>query len=131
MSTTATGVSKIGTVCIPTGDQDAMIEFYVDKLGFEKRVDVLFGGGYRWVEVGLEGAETTIALAPPPEGTPTGGAQTGIALNAADVDAVHADYKARGVDVDTDVSRMGDDVPAMFWLRDPEKNVLMVVQSAE
>ena len=131
MSTTATRVTKIGTVIIPVSDQDAMIDFYVDKLGFEKRVDVPFGGGYRWVEVGLEGAETTIALAPPPEGTPTGGAQTGIALNAADVDAVHADYKARGVDADADVSRMGDEVPAMFWLRDPEKNVLMVVQSAD
>src|SRR4051794_26907444 len=130
MSTTATGVSKIGTVCIPTGDQDAMIEFYVDKLGFEKRVDVLFGPGMRWVEVGLGGAETTIALAPPPEGTPTGGAQTGIALNTADVDAVHADYKAKGVDVDAEVARYGEGVPPMFWLRDPEKNVLMVVQES-
>jgi catechol 2,3-dioxygenase-like lactoylglutathione lyase family enzyme len=130
VSTTATRVTKIGTVIIATGDQDAMIDFYVDKLGFEKRVDVPFGGSYRWVEVGLPGAETTIALAPPPEGTPTGGAQTGIALSTADADAVHADYKERGVDVDEQVSRMGDEVPPMFWLRDPEKNVLMVVQGA-
>jgi catechol 2,3-dioxygenase-like lactoylglutathione lyase family enzyme len=130
VSTTATKVSKIGTVCIPTGDQDAMIDFYVDKLGFEKRVDVPFGPGMRWVEVGLEGAETTIALAPPPEGTPTGGVQTGIALNTGDVDTVHADYKAKGVDVDAEVARYGEGVPPMFWLRDPEKNVLMVVQES-
>src|SRR3954447_19259815 len=119
VSTTATRVTKIGTVCIATGDQDAMIDFYVDKLGFEKRVDVPFGGQYRWVEVGLEGADTTIALAPPPEGTPSGGSTTGIVLGTADADAVHADYKARGVDVDEQISRMGDDVPAMFWFRDP------------
>jgi catechol 2,3-dioxygenase-like lactoylglutathione lyase family enzyme len=130
VSTTATRVTKISTVIIAVADQDAMIDFYVDKLGFEKRVDVPFGGQYRWVEVGLPGAETTIALAPPPEGVPTGGTQTGIALNAADVDAVHADYRSRGVDVDEQVSRMGDEVPAMFWLRDPEKNVLMVVEGA-
>src|SRR3954447_4729661 len=128
VSTTATRVTKIGTVIIATGDQDAMIDFYVDKLGFEKRVDVPFGNGYRWVEVGLPGAETTIALAPPPEGVPTGGSQTRIALNTADVDGVHADYSERGVDVDAEVSRMGEEVPPMFWLRDPEKNVLLVVQ---
>src|SRR4051812_14013181 len=130
MSTTTTGVNKIGTVIIATGDQDAMLDFYVEKLGFSKRVDMPFGPGMRWIEVGLEGAETTIALAPPPEGTPTGGAQTGIALNTGDVDAVHADYKAKGVDVDAEVARYGDSVPPMFWLRDVENNVLMVVQES-
>jgi catechol 2,3-dioxygenase-like lactoylglutathione lyase family enzyme len=51
MSTTTTRLSQIGTVCIPVSDQDRMIDFYVEKLGFEKRADVPFGGGYRWVEV--------------------------------------------------------------------------------
>jgi catechol 2,3-dioxygenase-like lactoylglutathione lyase family enzyme len=128
VSTTATRVNRIGTVVIAVADQDAMIEFYCEKLGFEKRVDMPFGPGHRWVEVGLAGAETTIALAPPPEGTPTGGSQTGIALNTDDVDGVHADYKAKGVDVDAEVARYGDSVPPMFWLRDPEQNVLLVVQ---
>jgi hypothetical protein len=31
------------------------------------------------------------------------------------------------VDVDAEVSRMGDPVPPLFWLRDPEGNTLMVV----
>jgi hypothetical protein len=30
--------------------------------------------------------------------------------------------------VDEAVARMGDPVPPMFWFRDPEDNVLMVVQ---
>src|SRR5437588_6280180 len=104
-----------------------MIEFYVDKLGLEKKVDVPFGGKYRWVEVGPADAETTIALAPPPEGKPSGNHQTGISLHSDDVDVYHAELKAEGVDVDPEVSRMGDPVPPMFWLRDPEGNVLMVV----
>ena len=33
-----------------------------------------------------------------------------------------------GVDVDAEVSRMGDPVPPIFWLRDPEGNTLMVVE---
>ena len=127
MSTTATRISKVGTVVIPVADQDTMIEFYVDALGFEKRADVPFGNGYRWVEVAPVGAETTIALAPPPEGVPAGNTQTGIGLQTTEIDALHADLKERGVDVDAEVSRQGDPVPPLFWFRDPEANVLMVV----
>jgi hypothetical protein len=34
------------------------------------------------------------------------------------------------VDVDDEVSRMGDPVPPMFFLRDQDGNKLFVVQSA-
>ena len=129
MSKTATRISKLGTVCVPVSDQERAIEFYVNTLGFEKRSDVPFGNGYRWVEVAPEGATTTIAIVPPPPGNPTGDVQTGIALNTDDVDAVHADLKARGVDVDEEVSRMGDPVPPMFWFRDPDGNSLLIVES--
>jgi hypothetical protein len=54
--------------------------------------------------------------------------ETGIGLNTDDIDAVHADLTARGVDVDAEVSRMGDPVPPLFWFRDPDGNTLMVVE---
>jgi catechol 2,3-dioxygenase-like lactoylglutathione lyase family enzyme len=129
VSSTKTHVSKIATVIVPVDDQDGQIAFYVDKLGFEKRVDLPFGGQYRWVEVAPAGGETTIALAPPPPqgDTQVGDRETGISLHAADIDAYHADLKSAGVDVDAEVARMGDPVPPMFWLRDPEGNSLMVV----
>ena len=129
MSTTTTRINTIGIVCIPVSDQEKAIEFYVDTLGLEKRTDVPFGNGYRWVEVAPEGSSTTIAIAPPPQGQPTGNAQTGIILHTSDVDAVHADLKAAGVDVDDEVSRMGDPVPPLFWFRDPDGNTLMVVEA--
>jgi predicted enzyme related to lactoylglutathione lyase len=128
MSTTATHIKKISTICVPVSDQDRLIEFYEQALGFEKRADMPFGGGYRWVEVAPPGAVTTIALAPPPPGVSTGGMSTGIAFQTDDIDATHAELKQRGVDVDPEISRMGDPVPPMFWLRDPEANTLMVVQ---
>jgi catechol 2,3-dioxygenase-like lactoylglutathione lyase family enzyme len=128
VSKTATRISKIGVVCIAVEDQDKMVDFYVDTLGFEKRTDVPFGNGYRWVEVGPPGAECTIALAPPPPGTPTGNVDTGIGFHTTDIDAVQADLKAAGVDVDDEISRMGDPVPPLMWLRDPEGNKLMVVE---
>ena len=80
MSTTQTRIAKIGVVCVPVTDQDRAFEFYSDVLGFEKRADVPFGNGYRWVEVAPAGAETTIAIVPP-----------------------------------------------LLWFRDPDGNVLMVV----
>ena len=129
MTSTKTHVSKIATVVIPVADQDREIEFYVEKLGFEKRTDVPFGNGQRWVEVAPGDAVTTIALAPPPPGRSTGNRETGIGLQTEDIDAFHAELKAAGVDVDPEVSRMGDPVPPLLFLRDPEGNSLMVVET--
>ena len=127
-STTQAHVDKIATVVIVVSDQQRAIEFYVGKLGFAKRVDVPFGDVLRWVEVGVGDEATTIALAPPPEGASIGGKETGISLHTEDIDAYHAQLKDGGVDVDDQVMRLGDPVPPMFWLRDPEGNSLMVVQ---
>ena len=93
------------------------------------RVDVPFEGTLRWIEVGLPGQETTIALAPPPPGTESvGNRETGITLQTDAIDDYHSELKAAGVDVDAEVMRMGDPIPPIFWLRDPEGNTLMVVQ---
>jgi catechol 2,3-dioxygenase-like lactoylglutathione lyase family enzyme len=129
VSTTRTHIDTIGTVVVPVSDQERAIAFYVDTLGFEQRRDIPFGDGYRWVEVApAPEATTTIAIVPPPPGKPSGSVETGIGLQTDDIDADHADLKARGVDVDPEVSRMGDPVPPLFWFRDPDGNTLMVVQ---
>jgi predicted enzyme related to lactoylglutathione lyase len=111
---------------IPSPDPDRSIEFY-ERIGFEKRTDVPFGGSYRWVEVYPPSGTTGIALAPPRETDPVG-IQTGISLTTDDIDAAHAQFKEAGVDVDAEVSRMGDPVPPMFWFRDPDGNTLVVVE---
>jgi catechol 2,3-dioxygenase-like lactoylglutathione lyase family enzyme len=130
VSKTATRINKVGVVVVPVSDQERAIEFYVGTLGLEKRADVPFGDGYRWVEVAPAGADTTIAIVPPPPGKPSGNVETGIGLHTDDIEAVHADLKAAGADVDAEISRMGDPVPPLFWLRDPDGNVLMVVETS-
>jgi catechol 2,3-dioxygenase-like lactoylglutathione lyase family enzyme len=122
------GITKVGRVCVTVADTDRALDFYTGTLGFEKVVDVPMGPDMRWVEVAVSGAETTIALAPPPPGQPAGGSQTGITLDTVDVDAAHAALQESGVDVDAEVTRYGDPVPPMFWLRDPDGNSLIVVQ---
>jgi predicted enzyme related to lactoylglutathione lyase len=129
MTTTASRISQINLVIIPSTDQDRSIKFYEEALGFEKRTDVAFGGDYRWVEVYPPNGTTGIALAPPREGDPTA-VQTGISLSTDDIDATHAQLQSSGVDVDPEVSRMGDPVPPMFWFRDPDGNTLLVVEQS-
>jgi catechol 2,3-dioxygenase-like lactoylglutathione lyase family enzyme len=134
MSTTAStklNLTRVGRVCVSVADTDRALDFYVGTLGFEKVVDVPMGPDARWVEVQLPGAETTIAIAPPPPGKPAGGGETGIILDTTDVDADHAALKAAGADVDEEISRMGGPVPPMFWVRDPDGNSLIIVQPNE
>jgi catechol 2,3-dioxygenase-like lactoylglutathione lyase family enzyme len=128
MPATKAKLNKISTVIVPVADQERQVDFYVDKLGFTKRVDIPFGNGYRWVEVGIGDETTTIALAPPPDNGSTGKRETGVSLQTDDIDAYHAELKAAGVDVDANVTRLGGPVPPMFWLRDLEGNTLLVVQ---
>lgn len=121
-------LTQVGRVCITVSDTDRAIDFYVGTLGFEKVVDVPMSEDMRWVEVALPGTPTTIALAPPPQGTDAGGSQTGICLDTSNVDADHAAFKAAGVDVDAEVTKWGGTVPPMFWFRDLDGNSLIVVQ---
>jgi catechol 2,3-dioxygenase-like lactoylglutathione lyase family enzyme len=121
-------ISKVGRVCVTVADTDRAIDFYVGTLGFEKVVDEPMGPDMRWVEVAIPGAQTTIALAPPPPGREAGGSDTGICFDTSDVDGAHAALKGAGANVDDEVTRYGGPVPPMFWLRDPDGNSLIVVQ---
>ncbi|ORW90954.1 glyoxalase/bleomycin resistance protein/dioxygenase [Mycolicibacter terrae] len=127
MTPTNTGLTTISLVCLPTPEQDKAVAFY-ESLGFEKRTDEEFGGGYRWIEVYPPSGTTGIALAPPPpEGGDVVPTVTGITLTTSDIDATHAALQELGVDVD-DVSRMGAPVPPLFWFRDPTGHTLMVAE---
>jgi catechol 2,3-dioxygenase-like lactoylglutathione lyase family enzyme len=123
----ATRISQVATVLVPVGDQDRALEFYLDTLGFEKRTDTPYGDGERWVEVAPRGAATTIALVPPREGE-TAGIETRVSFTSQDIDADHAQLRARGVEADPEVMRMGDPVPPMFFFRDPDGNRFFVIE---
>ncbi len=124
---TRTRITQVRTVGIPVSDQDRALEFYVDKLGFHKVLDVPYGGGQRWVEVAPPSGTTTIALVPSREGIPTG-VETGIRLATSGADADHASLQALGVDVDEVLRWPG--APAMFALRDQDRNGLEIVEQA-
>ena len=92
------GVRQVQLVAIPATDRERSVAFY-EALGFEKRSDIPWGDGHRWIEVYPPNSPTGIALVPPGPADATG-VQTGIILNTDDIDATHAQLQAIGVDVD-------------------------------
>src|SRR5436305_13339767 len=99
VSTTKTRLDRVSLVCVPASDQDRAVDFYVDKLGFEKRTDVPFGGDNRWIEVYPPNGPAGIALAPPRPGAPGTPRDTGIAPVTHDIDMTHSELKAACVDI--------------------------------
>ena len=139
MATSPT-ISKVQLVTIPTTDQERSVAFF-ESLGFEKRLDVPWAEGARWVEVYPQGDDTGLAIVP--HGADPVGVRTGIILNTPDIDATYTAMVALAVDVDPTIARAGsptririgaveiaEPVPAMFWFRDPDGNELLMVQSS-
>jgi catechol 2,3-dioxygenase-like lactoylglutathione lyase family enzyme len=137
-----TRITEVGTVFVPVTDQERALAFYVGVLGFEKRVDFVYGKeGIRWVEVAPPGAANSISLVPPGEGSPIAGDEAHCAFATADIEADHALLHARGADVD-EIARtgsrrsglislaasVGDPVPAQCFFRDPDGNRFLLVQ---
>ena len=128
MTETSTVIDRVGRVAVPVGDQDRAMEFYVGKLGFSVTADVAYAdGSYRWVEVAPPGGGTTLAIVPPRPGGPVG-IDTNVILTTTDIDEAHAALRDKGVDVDGEVSHMGDPVPPMVWFRDQDGNTLLLVE---
>jgi catechol 2,3-dioxygenase-like lactoylglutathione lyase family enzyme len=119
-----THIHGVGTIAVPVADPERALAFYVGVLGLEKRRDVPFGQGARWIEVAPAGATTTIALAPPGSGAT--GVDTGIRLSTGDCEADHRALLASGVDADEIMHWPG--VPPMFSLRDADGNTLYIVE---
>ena len=126
--TTQTTLTNLGVVMFTVSDQDAAVAFYTDKLGFELRGDTSFGPTgteYRWIEVAPPGSVARLSLNLPMNSQPGGG---GIGVETADVDGEHARLAAlEGVDVDAQVMEMPG-TPRMFMVRDPDGNVISVVE---
>lgn len=124
---TPTPIEDVLTIGVPVADQDRALEFYLERLGLEKRRDYpvpQFGG--RWIEVAPPGGTVTLALVPARDDAPAG-VQTGIRLKTADAAAVRARLEAHGVDVGELLRWPG--VPPMFVVRDQDGNRLEIVEA--
>ena len=91
-------IRGIKLASIPVRDQDASLKFYTEKLGFRVLTDQPFGDKQRWIELGIPGAESRLALFTP-EGHETriGGFQP-MTFWCDDVFATSSQLKAKGVE---------------------------------
>lgn len=136
-----TSIFSVATVFVPVSDQDRALEFYVERLGFEKRADFGYGGDKRWVEVAPPGSPNALALISPAEGTASMTDVVRCALATGDIDEVVEQLRCRGVDIEG-VGRAGsarsgllsvdvtviDPVPPQCCFRDPDGNRFLLVQ---
>jgi catechol 2,3-dioxygenase-like lactoylglutathione lyase family enzyme len=53
---------KITVITLVVTNQARSLEFFTEKVGFEKKTDVTPPAGYRWVTVGLQGQDLELAL---------------------------------------------------------------------
>ncbi len=119
-----TTLTDIRSVAVPVRDQDAALAFYVDRLGFEKRLDAPISANMRWVEVAPPGAATSIALVAGPD-NPSPGVDTGVRFTVRDAEAEHRTMRDREVAVGELLAWPG--VPPMFTFDDPDGNRFYVV----
>ena len=122
-----TSIIDVRAVAIDVADQDKALGFYVDRLGFEKRLDAPISPTMRWIEVAPPGAATSIALTARDE-TRDAGTDTGIRFTVPDAEAEHARMRGRGVAVG-DLLRW-DGVPPMYSFDDPDGNRFYIVEES-
>ena len=123
-----TSITDVHTIGVNVTSQDDAVDFYVDTLGFEKRLDAPISPTMRWIEVAPPGATTSIALITG-DGTPAATAETGVRFTVPDAEAEHDAMRARGVNVG-DVLRW-DGVPPMYTFDDPDGNRFAIVEVPE
>ena len=123
-----TSITDVRTVAVNVSDQDQALAFYVDTLGFEKRLDAPISPTMRWIEVAPPGAGTSLALnaTDPGESSARPGSDTGIRFVVPDAEVEHAGMRSRGVTVSEIIS--WDGVPPMFTVDDPDGNRFYVVE---
>ena len=123
-----TTITDVRTIAIDVADQDDAIAYYVETLGFEKRLDAPISPTTRWVEVAPAGASVSIALnaARATGAEPT---DTGVRFTVPNASAEYDSMQKRGVNVGELLTWEG--VPPMFTFDDPDGNRFYVVEGME
>jgi len=114
---------KLELVPIPVSDVDRAIEFYADKLGFTKDVDVQPADGIRVVQLTPEGSGCSVGFGTGLDvyrGEP--GTVRGLHLVVEDLDEARAELVGRGVEVG-EIHDFGGGVRGASF-SDPDGNTL-------
>jgi catechol 2,3-dioxygenase-like lactoylglutathione lyase family enzyme len=120
-----TTFSGVITVAVPVTDQDRTKALF-ERVGFKTTMDDELQEGFRWVELGLADAGTTLSLVRTGDELPVG-IDTGIRLATPDARAAHATLRDLGLDVGELLD--WETAPLMFEFRDPDGNRFYVTET--
>ena len=123
----STTIADVRTIGVNVADQDAAIDFYVNSLGFEKRLDAPISDTTRWIEVAPPAATTSIALNAANDAASVG-VDTGIRFAVPDAESERTALTERGVTVGQLLRWEG--VPPMFSFDDPDGNRFYIVEDS-
>jgi catechol 2,3-dioxygenase-like lactoylglutathione lyase family enzyme len=105
---------------IPVRNQDASLKFYTEKLGFKVLTDQPFNGRQRWIELGIPGAESALALFTPEGHEDRIGGFQPMTFWCDDVAATAKTLKSKGVEFAKDPTKEVWGTFAIF--KDPDGN---------
>lgn len=120
-------ITKIHSASIVVSDQQAAVDFYVNTLGWEKRVDQVVGPDYRFVTVAPVGGDAELALNPLHVVNREPGGDTGISLTVADIEETHQALVDKGVTFTKPLETMPWGARAT-WLADPDGNTFFFIE---
>ncbi len=122
-------IKKVRLAGVPVSDQDAALDFYTNKLGFDVQTDITMGNGYRWIEVVPPGADTALTLFKPYPGQDGDGnsSQPSIVFGTDDIDATYKELSGKGVEfIEAPAMQPWGVKQAIF--RDPDGHSFVLVE---
>lgn len=119
-------IKHLDLIGMPVTNQQASLDFYTQKLGFETRVNMEHFEipGIRWIELVPPGADTAIVLSTWEEGRNPGT----MILVTTDIEADYAELQAKGLDLPP-LERQPWGISAL--ITDPDGNTLILQQNLE
>ena len=117
-------IKSVKFVSIPVRDQNKALEFYTKKLGFQIMTDQPFGGGQRWIELRIPGAETGVVLFTPPGQEDRIGTFTAVSFVSDNVQKTYEDLTACGVEFAQPPKKESWGTSAI--LKDPDGNTFVL-----
>jgi len=117
-------IRGIKFVSIPVKDQEAALKFYTEKVGFKVTTDQPMGGGQRWIELMIPGADSGLALFTPEGHEKRIGEFQSISFWCDDVFATAKVLKSKGVQFEAEPKKEEWGTSAIFKDADENKFVL-------
>lgn len=131
-------IDTIGGKVVMVNNQSEALDFYVNKLGLQKKVDMEFGP-MRWIEVAPMNSESTISLMEPspkfmpPEAAEAAkraiGTPTGLWFYTNDIQGTFAELKAKGVNISQPEKQ--DWGGTMSTIKDQDGNEYQLISAPE